>query len=595
MGRVTAGTPLLDVENTEGYLWFEKMFSWGKHLFALQVRSGTIGFFVIGLGKIVAPLLVRAEKVTRAYGLGSILSALGKEVVLSRIVFGVDGRFILQTQEWGAYWRPLYEVGLQGAAERLDALHETWREYIRSDFCSSFRQEYCFRYFLLLDVLLNQSGTQPACKSRQRALQCALAFECFGIAQAGQTDAVLAAGTTTLRNPCYLLAKLKTPEALDDCQFLPLVTVAGSDRRLLFYHYRQHKLYIDSENSLLLYICASQAERDKSFYIVNILERQIGQGIDPRAGERAKRIVQRVVIPYLKAHLPPPDCRGNTAMEFELVDLGAGSGILAARLCKHVCKYLLGQRIKPRFRVWMVDLSLTDPGRFFARKQLSKVTDCVAAVGVDYRHWFSTKDRLPHCNGLRVGLVSRFFNNLSEFTATSVSPACFARRTGSGTADIGWKECLPSRCLRSDGEGPEALLASSSRMRLDSGRSFAQASLSQYFRGLDILSHSNGKCVVGSQDANRIFLCLRRFRPECLLTCDGASVLERLLEDCSLVIVQDADLRPQDLQAHRGWVRLSEVVAIDMTRTLGLKGHYSYALLRSNDPALKLLTGQRLW
>ena len=60
------------------------------------------------------------------------------------------------------------------------------------------------------------------------------------------------------------------------------------------------------------------------------------------------------------------------------------------------------------------------------------------------------------------------------------------------------------------------------------------------------------------------------------------------------MIVQDADLRPQDLITHRECIRLSDTGALDMTKALGLRGHYSYALFRQDDSGLAFLNHHRL-
>ncbi len=484
-------------------------------------------------------------------------------------------------------------LGVQEATQHVDALEEVWRDYIRSSFDPKLRREYCFRYFALLDALLAQTESGFASKGREEALQRVLAFECFAIEPAGPSCGPVAAGTTTLRNPCYLLAKLRAPEAPDDPQLVPLVTALGDRSQGLFYHYRQHKLCIDSENSLLLYLSASQATRQKSFHVINALEQLVGQGTDPRASERAKRIAHKVILPYLESALSFAGSRPVGIVDLELLDLGAGSGLLAARICQEIRRVLANQDMESRFRVWMVDLSLSDPGRFFAGKRLRAAVDCLTAIGSDYRHWLATRDQLPRYNGIRIGLVSRFFNNLSDFLTAAVPPSSMVRTKRDRTVDVRWRECLPSHCLGRSGVGSDALEISNARIWLDSGRTFAQRSLSQYFRGLHLLSPSGAEDV-GDHD-DRIFVPLRRFRPQCLLTSDGESVLERLLADCSIVLIQDADLRPQDLLAHREQMRLPGIVAIDMTKCLRLKGHYSYALARSRDRAFGSVIGERLW
>ena len=171
----------------------------------------------------------------------------------------------------------------------------------------------------------------------------------------------------------------------------------------------------------------------------------------------------------------------------------------------------------------------------------------------------------------------------------------FEEVSTSKTSDIGWKMCLPTHCLSPGGPGPNFLKASNSRIWLDSGRSFSQISLTQYFQGLHMLLNPQTDAHEQQIEDSRVFIPLRSFRPECLLTERGESILEKLLVNCALVVIDDADLRPQDLQSHRVRTSLSNVTAIDMTKALGLKGRFCYALLRANDSAVNHLNGQQLW
>ncbi|MBM4039788.1 MAG: hypothetical protein FJ290_14870 [Planctomycetes bacterium] len=516
-------------------------------------------------------------------------------MLLKRLDVGPDGRFIVEAQGWGDYWEPVLALGHAEVMARLERLHDIWGRYIRDGLAPSLRREYCFRYFALLDSTLADNLAKPASPPVRSALQRVLGFECLGIAAAGYAQGPVAAATTSLRNPCYLLTKLKTPDALDDCQFLPLIPAGDGQSPGLFYQYRQHRLCVDSENSILLYLSADQGARGESFRVINALEQQIGLGTDPRGDERALRIAERVVIPYLTHGSELQGPRSDAMVDIELVDVGSGSGILSARLCQQVRRSLANRGTASRFRVWMVDLTLSDPSRFFGGRQLRSSIDCVAVVGSDYRRWLAARERLPRASGARIGLVSRFFNNLSDFSVGTAPAEELADSVGWRGIEPEWGDCLPTRCLGPDGRGPEALDVSNARVWLDAGRTFAQASLSRYFEGLFRLTASGNDSSWRRHDSDAEFFALRSLRPECLLTGDGDSVLERLLDDCSLVVLQDADMRPQDLLAHRQRIRSPEVVAVDMTRSLGLKGHFSYALLRVTDPGLESLKGERLW
>ena len=243
--------------------------------------------------------LAPIENLARIYGRGSILSILEKELILTRIKVLSNGHFTVETQEWSSYWKPLYEFDQVEVKEYLEKLHSAWSNYIHSGFDSTLRKEFCFRYFMLLNATLSNFLKNNTNHSWVDALQATLGFECFGITRSSN-DEVLGAGTCTLRNPCYLLAKLKMPEAPDDPQFLPIVTVAGAKKPELFYHYRQYTLSKDSPASLMFYPAVSEEKRSTSFRLINSLAGGVSYGVDPRVRERAKRLYQKIIRPALE-------------------------------------------------------------------------------------------------------------------------------------------------------------------------------------------------------------------------------------------------------------------------------------------------------
>jgi len=110
--------------------------------------------------KVQAP----AENLVRVHGRGQILSILEKETFLTGIKVFYGGRFIVETEDWSSYWQPLHKLGHKKVEENLDALHSAWRDYLRSGFNSLLRQQFCFRYFSLLSVILSiysQSDDTP--------------------------------------------------------------------------------------------------------------------------------------------------------------------------------------------------------------------------------------------------------------------------------------------------------------------------------------------------------------------------------------------------------------------------------------------------
>jgi len=522
----------------------------------------------------------------RVLGRGRLLSLLETPVLLTRLDVVPDGRFVPETRNWATFWEPVHQLANAQVDGALDSLHAAWRDYIRSRFHRSLQREYCFRYFSLLDLVLSAGGHGQHSSSWQRALRVVVSFECFGLRAPALGEEILAAGTTTLRNPCYLLAKLKWPDALDDAQFLPLIAVCDDGSSGLFYHYRQYGLAKDSPISLLLYLAASPAHRSSSFGLVDSLVGGISPGLDPRIGQRARRLWERILRPIIEATYADPS--GPIGLEF--VDVGAGSGALTSALCRKLLAWGAVAGFSPRFRLWFVDLRLADPARFFRSRDLKNSVDGLMFLGDDYRGWLARPRPLPGSLGLRVALVSKLFNNLSLFSVCSLSAEVLPAPVA-GSVFFKEGKHMPAHCLSPEGPGPEALMVSSSRVALPEGRTFAQASHSDFYRAVQLALAADGS---GDGLDNRVCLPLRAFNPECLVASNGASVLGRLLENCDCLIVEDADLRPKELVEHLRTFSLHELTACDMTKALGLIGNHAYVLWGKGGKKPRL-GGERLW
>lgn len=522
----------------------------------------------------------------RLRGRGRLLSLFEQPILLTRLNVAPDGRFVAETQDWESFWVPARELANPQIDHALERLHAAWQDYIRSRFDRSLQREYCFRYFSLLDTVLAAPVEQSNFCSWKRALRAVVGFECFGIRAPALGAGALAAGTMTLRNPCYLLAKLRCPGALDDTQFLPLISPPDGNPASLYYHYRQYRLSKDSPMSLLLYVAAAPTHRLTSFRLVESLARGVASGGDPRTGQRARRLWEKVLRPIVQTARTDP----TAAMPIEFVDVGAGSGALVAAICRRLLTWSEGAGLSPRLRVWFVDLCLADPVRFFRAAGMRNRIDSVMFLGDDYRRWLARPGPLPACSGLRVALISKLFNNLSRFSVCRCRTDVLSS-SSTGTPFVDGRRHLPSFCLAPDGVGPEALVISTSRVDLAEGRTFAQASLSEYYRALQV-ALADGKEEVVSED--EVWLPLRALDPGCLIAADGTSVLARLLEHCDYLIVEDADLRPKDIVEHMRAFSLDGLAALDMTRALGLTGNHAY-LLWCKDSRNPSPPGERLW
>ena len=520
----------------------------------------------------------------RSHNRGLLLSILEKEALLTRIRVFTDGYFSVDTQDWNTYWQPVYELGQRKIEVSLDALYNTWRKYINSRFISSQSQEFCCQYFSLLENLLSfQNQISPPIWLR--ALKITLGFECCEINSMTTGDEALAAGTYTLLNPCYLLTKIKIPKMLNDPQFLPIITTGGADKLELFYHYRQYSLSQDSTMSLFLYPAVSLKKRSASFKLINSFVGGFKAGTDPRIGERAQRLLHHIIQPILEAS----ETSKTTVGSIEMIDVGAGSGGLASILCSEI----LDMGFKPKFQFWFVDLDTIDTTKFFRNKRLQAYLDNSTFLIDNYRSWLSKPQPLPQqaANSLRIALVSKLFNNLSSFSIRYVSnQELFPIYDNiEGCLDI--KNNYPSFCLSPKGSGVNDLLISNTRVQLYDGRTFPLASLSEFYYGLYLLS---GKDANNSSAIPGFFLPIRSFNSTCLETPNGQSIISSLANICDYVIIEDSDLRQQDLITHVTKFSLNFLTICDMTKAMKLKGNYVYVIW-SKRTAKPTLTGELIW
>lgn len=156
-------------------------------------------------------------------------SAFEAPSLITRLDLSWGGIFAPQTRSWADYWRPVHWLGSPRIDHAFHQLGAGWQKYIVSAFDPSLAREYCFRYFSLLDAVLSARGELSASPLWRGALRSVLGFECFTVNEGVLGPEGGPAGTTTLRNPCYLLAKLKWPDAPDETRFHPLI-LAGDGR-----------------------------------------------------------------------------------------------------------------------------------------------------------------------------------------------------------------------------------------------------------------------------------------------------------------------------------------------------------------------------
>ena len=183
----------------------------------------------------------------------------------------------------------------------------------------------------------------------------------------------------------------------------------------------------------------------------------------------------------------------------------------------------------------------------------------------------------------------RLLNNLSLFI---IRPVSRDEILHSGHA-IPTSMYQPSVCLDATQNRPEELAISNTRVELADGRTHLQPSLSDFNRGLHSLTATTGHAKGGS---DCLYLSVRTFSPDCLVTTGGDSVISRLLDMCEYLIIEDSDLKEADLVDHLELFSLQSVEAQNMTKPMRLVGNHAYALWSTiKVKSAPAFSGERIW
>jgi hypothetical protein len=494
------------------------------------------------------------------------------------------GPFLATTASWSQYWRA---IQISGDAELIDGaqkLGRAWERYVRSGFDLGAAEEYCLRYFALLDLALDLCS-RPGPGVSKRILQAVVSFQCFAIRDASHILGGEAAGTITLRSPAYLLSKLAKPEAANDAKNLPLVGLQDFGRPQLkwFLHYRQYPVP-DSSFRLLTLLPNDKRVRGSALEVAGALGRELGARPDPYARSRAQRLWEGLLRPIAEAHY------SSERAPLELVDVGCGHAHLSAWLSSQFVAWCLAADLVPELRAWLIERAKVDPKAVFQHEKLAPHVRALTVVQSDYRSWLSQQRPLPVPTGLRIGLVAKVFDLASSMTVERINTHMLPLDPDEHAA-MAKGEHLPVHCLSRIDSGSTGLVVSSSRVSEGDGHAYIQPSLTRYYEAFAV---ANGRRTPDVPAPNVAWLPIRVFDQECLIAANGLSVLERLTQHCSYVIVEDQDMRPDDVLHHLRAFSLHDLAVVDMTRTMGLVSNYSYLMWQTSQPAPPV-DGNRIW
>jgi len=518
-----------------------------------------------------------------------IMEVLLSENILVGIHADHHGHTELITQTWGEYWKPVLNDLPDVIVQKIEELRITHSQFIVSRFSHKYMARYCFKYFSLLESILQYIQGNRKLESHITVLHKVLGFECFSVTLAGGQSPI-AAGTSSIRNPCYLLAKIKQPRACDDPKYLALITTPEYSRNgSLFYHYRQYQLDKELNISLFLYPCNNLQKRHESFSAIEFLTSGFSGKPDPRSRPRADKITDLAIAPFLSG-LQSVEQKNNC--ELNILDIGGGTGILMSSICKRLLsKYsdLLADR---KFCCTIVDLNLQDPVRYFRQGEIRRHLSFLSYEPTNYLEWLEKKVPVDGEADFDFTLLCRLLNNASIFTIESTANWDLIKTLGGRQlTQHQWEhnKFLPQNYLGQNLASNESVFLTNGRVELDLKSSFRHLSLTQYYEGLRIVGQGASQAT---NKVNEVHYPVRSFNPNALLFASGKSILDKLCTISKLTVIEDVDMTSEQLQIHLQKHNLKHIAASIIPQS---KLHLAKLFCVCKADLANLLPGERIW
>ena len=198
----------------------------------------------------------------------------------------------------------------------------------------------------------------------------------------------------------------------------------------------------------------------------------------------------------------------------------------------------------------MIGLRVQDPLRHFNKGSLRGAISYLEYSQADYLQWIQQQELAQGDCEFDVGLICRLLNNLSIFKLNFSNNWRVMHKLGeAGLGQAAWRNRRfePHNCLNPDSLSTENIFLKNSNVSLKVGKRFRHLSLSNYYKGLQLLD-SQDHSKAGS--VNAVCFPIREFNPASLQLPNGMSVLGRLCDLARLIVIEDIDLTKKTLIEH---------------------------------------------
>lgn len=508
-----------------------------------------------------------------------LAGALRRPHIITGLVIH-QSRLVVEAETWRDYWRPAGEFvdADTRLVHRLKRLRAAWLDVLRRN-CGRRRwQTYCWRYFGLLHHALQIAKTEPRRGNPWPILRRILAFGTFTVKIRGASGT--AAGLASITNPLYLLGRLAPDCPTSTPRHIPLVLPLGT--REPYYNYRQVVVEKNGTSRIMLCPSVDLSERTDSFSAIDRFTRLVSAKPDPYWKPRARLLARRVLATLFRKWSRTLRSQGRAA-ELSILDLGAGTGHLSARVWRQLCNSSSASA-RPLASFHFVDTARPSFGRSFGVSRENDGIRHVEWTQADYRSLLDDDDWLATNGPFDWVFLCRLLDNASNFAIGRIPDP-------DAISDDEFSRCQPHRCLASYlwPEGLKDISMRTVRRAAQAGTTMPQFSLSEYFGAMRAVMMQDLDAV----DLSSCYLPIRRFNPASLTTYSGRSILVQLMKTASAIVIEDLDLMPEHLQTHREQFGLNGTAAIHCVADGFVTESQQYIVMRAG--LANRMPGNRLW
>lgn len=454
------------------------------------------------------------------------------------------GAFRFATMSWDEYWTS----APQAFREQLQDLRSTWAAYIGSGFSQSCTAPYTDAYLGLIRAVLGQGGIKQC--SHRRFLSKILSFENF-VLKFHDKPSPFAAATASFRNPIFLSLAGIRKNNRNDPSLLPLVVATDRESPELYFHYRKQSLLKNTDDNVLLFRLADPAKRPHSFKGLHLLAGNLFSEWESRIEQRSQLLTEKVLTPLLSKADGRKQTGGQQALR--ILDIGSGAGLLTSRVVSKMLK--LGILNGRKTELSLLDIISTEPKKHFATPNILSGLAKLEYISSDYMKWLNSK-QIKGFRRFDLVFLFRILHNFSEFRIHALPPA------------------------------PSSGACARSRYRW-------VPHLSEYYRAISLVFPQSMDQMSNTFGTRHHFHPARMFNLHSLVTPDGRSLIQRLAEISSGILIEDGDLSSETLVNHLSQYAAGSIRVYDLSQALRLSINHVYWI--SNKECDVPLRGKMIW